>query len=55
MARIAEALRQPIQIWQTCSSRAMLALTWGHLEDAELLIPEALTTLEKDFPHAIPV
>jgi DNA-binding SARP family transcriptional activator len=39
---IAEDLRQAMQQWQVCSTRAMFALVTGRLEDAERLILEAL-------------
>jgi tetratricopeptide (TPR) repeat protein len=55
-AVIAETLRQPVQLWQTHTSRAMLALTAGRLAEAEELIPRALASREQAFPQvAIPV
>jgi tetratricopeptide (TPR) repeat protein len=55
-AAIAETLRQPVQLWQTHTSRAMLALTAGRLAEAEELIPKALASREQAFPQvAIPV
>jgi DNA-binding SARP family transcriptional activator len=41
-ARIAEALRQPTQLWEVCAARATTALFAGRLTEAEELIEQAL-------------
>jgi DNA-binding SARP family transcriptional activator len=47
MDRIADELRQPVQLWQSCVAHAMLALGVGALGEAEALIPEALALGER--------
>jgi hypothetical protein len=54
-SRIAGGLRQPFQLWQVESSRAMFALAKGRLAEAEELIPQALAFGERAQPSvAIP-
>jgi tetratricopeptide (TPR) repeat protein len=54
--RLARGLRQPFQLWQVESSRAMLALAKGSLAEAEELVPRARALGEKAQPAvAIPV
>jgi DNA-binding SARP family transcriptional activator len=54
--RLARGLRQPFQLWQVESSRAMLALAKGSLAEAEELVPRACALGEKAQPAvAIPV
>ena len=55
-SRIADDLRQPFQLWQVCSARAMLALAYGSLAVAEELISRAFSLGEPVYPAvAIPV
>ena len=42
IARLAEELRQPTQLWQLTANRVLMALFAGRLEDAEGLIERAL-------------
>jgi DNA-binding SARP family transcriptional activator/tetratricopeptide (TPR) repeat protein len=42
IARLAEELRQPTQLWQLTANRVLIALFAGRLEDAEMLIERAL-------------
>lgn len=42
VARLAEELRQPTQLWQLTANRVLMALFAGRLEDAEMLIERAL-------------
>ena len=42
VARLAEELRQPTQLWQLTANRVLMALFGGRLEDAEVLIGRAL-------------
>jgi DNA-binding SARP family transcriptional activator len=54
-ARIAEELRQPVQLWLLASVRALLALATGRLVEAEALMADALPLGERAQPeHAIP-
>jgi DNA-binding SARP family transcriptional activator len=53
--RIAEEMRQPAQLWQVTSSRALLAMTAGRLDEAEQLAARALTLGEHAQPGAVPV
>jgi DNA-binding SARP family transcriptional activator len=49
-------LRQPAQLWQVYSSRAMFALATGRLSEAEELVPRAFAFGERTLPDvAIPV
>jgi DNA-binding SARP family transcriptional activator len=51
-----DALRQPAQLWQLYSSRAMFALATGRLEEAGELVPKAFAFGEHTMPAvAIPV
>ena len=53
--RHAQALKQPVQLWQTCASHAMVALAAGNLDQAEQLLNEALALGEHSQPEmAIP-
>jgi DNA-binding SARP family transcriptional activator len=55
-ARIADDLRQPAQLWQIMSTRALLALTTGQLTKAEALIDDAAALGTRSIPEvAIPV
>jgi tetratricopeptide (TPR) repeat protein len=42
IARLAEELRQPTQLWQLTANRVLMALFAGRLDDAEVLIDRAL-------------
>jgi len=42
VARLADELRQPTQLWQLTANRVLMALFAGRLEDAEVLIGRAL-------------
>jgi tetratricopeptide (TPR) repeat protein len=54
--RIAEALRQPTQLWEVCAARAISALFAGRLTEAEELIEQALTLGRRAQPvEAIPI
>jgi tetratricopeptide (TPR) repeat protein len=54
-SRIADALRQPAQLWEVCGVRAMVAVALGRLTEAEALIPQALALGERAIPDgAIP-
>jgi hypothetical protein len=56
VARIAGELRQPTQLWEVRSARAMIELAAGRLEDGERLSEEALGLGERAQPaEAIPV
>jgi predicted ATPase/DNA-binding SARP family transcriptional activator len=49
-------LRQPAQLWQHYSARAMFALAAGRLTEAEELVPQAFAFGERSLPDvAIPV
>jgi hypothetical protein len=51
-----DELRQPAQLWQVYSTRAMFALAAGRLTEAEELIPRAFAFGERTLRHvAIPV
>jgi tetratricopeptide (TPR) repeat protein len=55
MTRIADELRQPVQLWQVCIARAMLALGLGKLSEGKELVAEALELGERPHPEmAIP-
>jgi tetratricopeptide (TPR) repeat protein len=55
VSRISEELRQPAQLWEACAVLAMFTLAAGRLDEAEVLIPEALTLGERAVPEgAIP-
>jgi tetratricopeptide (TPR) repeat protein len=47
MNQVAEALRQPAQLWQVSATRAMIALGVGAFEDARALISQALAIGER--------
>jgi tetratricopeptide (TPR) repeat protein len=54
--RLADELRQPAQLWDVCSGRAMLALAAGRLDEAEELVEQALALGERAVPEgAIPI
>jgi tetratricopeptide (TPR) repeat protein len=54
--RLFEELRQPAQLWQVHSARAMFALAAGRLTEAEELVPLAFAFGERALPDvAIPV
>ncbi len=54
--RIAEALRQPTQLWEVYAGRAVSALFAGRLTEAEELIEQALTLGRRAQPEeAIPI
>ena len=54
--RLFDELRQPAQLWQVYSARAMFALAAGRLTEAEELIPQAFAFGERALPDmAIPV
>jgi hypothetical protein len=54
--RLFDELRQPAQLWQVYSARAMFALAAGRLTEAEELIPQAFAFGERVLPDvAIPV
>jgi hypothetical protein len=54
--RVALELRQPAQLWQLYSSRAMLMLAAGLLEEAEPFVSQAFVYGERSQPElAIPV
>ena len=54
-SRIADALRQPAQLWEVCGVRAMVAVALGRLTEADVLIPQALALGERAIPDgAIP-
>jgi DNA-binding SARP family transcriptional activator len=56
MSSIAEELRQPVQLWQVCAAKAMLALAGGRLIEAEELVTQAFELGERAQPEmAIPV
>jgi tetratricopeptide (TPR) repeat protein len=51
-----DELRQPAQLWQHYSARAMFALAAGRLTEAEDLVPQAFAFGERSLPDvAIPV
>ena len=51
-----DELRQPAQLWQHYSARAMFALAAGRLTEAEELVPQAFAFGERSLPDvAIPV
>ena len=53
--RIANELRQPVQLWLLTANKAMLALATGRLDEAEALMAAALPLGERAQPeHAIP-
>jgi tetratricopeptide (TPR) repeat protein len=55
MKKIADELRQPVQLWQACIAQAMLALGLGNLAEAEELVPQALDLGKLPHPEmAIP-
>jgi tetratricopeptide (TPR) repeat protein len=47
MNQVAEALRQPAQLWQVSATRAMIALGVGAFEDARAFISQALAIGER--------
>jgi DNA-binding SARP family transcriptional activator/tetratricopeptide (TPR) repeat protein len=47
---IAEGLRQPVHLWEVQGIRAMLALAEGKLDEAEVLIEEALRVGKEALP-----
>ena len=51
-SRIADELRQPAQLWQVYSARAMLALAAGRLTEAEELVPQAFAFGERALPDS---
>ena len=54
--RLFDDLRQPAQLWQVYSARAMFALATGRLTEAEELVPQAFAFGERALPDvAIPV
>jgi DNA-binding SARP family transcriptional activator len=54
--RLFEELRQPAQLWQVYSARAMFALAAGRLTEAEEFIPQAFAFGKRVLPDvAIPV
>jgi DNA-binding SARP family transcriptional activator len=54
--RLAQELRQPVQLWLVCANRAMLSLATGGLSQARELIEDALALGEHAQPHgAIPI
>jgi eukaryotic-like serine/threonine-protein kinase len=54
-SRVADELRQPSQLWQVRSARAMLAVATGRLTAADELVPQALALGERAQPElAIP-
>jgi tetratricopeptide (TPR) repeat protein len=56
MIRIANELRQPVQLWQVCGEQAMMALATGRFSEAEELISKAFALGESAQPEmAIPV
>src|SRR5215207_5088412 len=56
MIRIANELRQPVQLWQVCGEQAMMALATGRFSEAEELISKAFALGENAQPEmAIPV
>jgi DNA-binding SARP family transcriptional activator len=53
--RIANELRQPVQLWLLAANRALLALATGRLDEAQALMAEALPLGVRAQPeHAIP-
>ena len=55
MARIADELRQPVQLWQVCAQRAMVALATGRVAEADELVSKAFALGERATPDmAIP-
>jgi DNA-binding SARP family transcriptional activator len=52
-SRIAQELRMPVQHWQVCGIRAMLALAAGRLIEADELVPRALALGERAQPTAV--
>jgi tetratricopeptide (TPR) repeat protein len=55
-SRLADELRQPVQLWLVCSARACLALAAGKFTDAKQLIEKALALGEHAQPHgAVPI
>ena len=53
---IADALKEPTQLWQVLATRAMLALAAGRLAEAEELIPQSFALGERAQPEmAIPI
>jgi hypothetical protein len=51
MTRIADELRQPIQLWQVCAHQAMMALATGRLSEAEELGSKAFALGERATPE----
>jgi DNA-binding SARP family transcriptional activator/tetratricopeptide (TPR) repeat protein len=55
-SRVADDLRQPVQLWDVRSTQAMLALATGKLDEAQELVAEALALGERAVPEAaIPI
>jgi hypothetical protein len=54
--RLANELRQPVQLWLICANKSMLALATGRLGEARELVETALVLGERTQPHgAIPI
>jgi DNA-binding SARP family transcriptional activator len=51
MTRIADELKQPIQLWQVCAHQAMMALATGRLSEAEELGSKAFALGERATPE----
>jgi len=51
-AELAEALRQPIHLWEVAGIRSMFALAEGHFVEARALMEEALAVGERAIPEA---
>jgi DNA-binding SARP family transcriptional activator len=55
MIRIADELRQPVQLWQVCAHQATMALAAGRFSEAEELVSKAFALGERATPDmAIP-
>jgi DNA-binding SARP family transcriptional activator len=54
--RLADELRQPVQLWWVCAPRALTALTEGRFAEGEELMEKAIALGEHAQPHgAIPI
>jgi DNA-binding SARP family transcriptional activator/tetratricopeptide (TPR) repeat protein len=51
-SRLADELRQPVQLWLVSEGEAMLAIATGKLADAEGLVAQALALGERAHPRA---